>query len=90
VFLYFNYKEYEKATSIFDQVDKYFQEGLMYSRRILFNYYANRVILHSNLEDLEKAEYYAYLSVKQENSDKLFYLNNLIAILLKKEKIKKL
>ncbi|MBZ9778950.1 hypothetical protein LB452_08445 [Psychroflexus sp. CAK8W] len=88
VFLYFNYKEYEKATSIFDQVDKYFQEGLMYSRRILFNYYANRVILHSNLEDLEKAEYYAYLSIKQENSDKLFYLNNLIAILLKKDKNK--
>lgn len=88
VFLYFNYKEYDKATKVFDQIDSYFKEGKMYSRRILFNYYANRVILHSNLDDLEKAEYYAYLSIKQENSDKLFYLNNLIAILLKKDKNK--
>ena len=88
VFLYFNYKEYDKAKKIFDQVDGYFQEGLMYSRRILFNYYANRVILHSNLDELDKAEYYAYLSIKQNNSDKLFYLNNLIAILLKKDKNK--
>lgn len=88
VFLYFNYKEYDKAQIIFDQVDEYFKEGQMYSRRILFNYYANRVILHSNLDDLDKAEYYAYLSVKQENSDRLFYLNNLIAILLKKNKNK--
>lgn len=88
VFLYFNYKDYEKARGIFDYMDSCFKEGLMYSRRVLFNYYANRVILHSNLKDLEKAEYYAQLSVKQENSDKLFYLNNLIAILLKKEKNK--
>jgi hypothetical protein len=88
VFLYFNYNEYDKALKVFDQVDEYFKEGKMYSRRILFNYYANRVILHSNLDELDKAEYYAYLSVKQENSDKLFYLNNLIAILLKKDKNK--
>ncbi len=88
VFLYFNYKEYEKAREIFDYMDRCFRDGLMYSRRVLFNYYANRVILHSNLKDLEKAEYFAHLSVKQENSDKLFYLNNLIAILLKKEKNK--
>lgn len=88
VFLYFNYKEYDKATKVFDQINTFFKRGQMYSRRILFNYYANRVILHSNLNDLDKAEYYAHLSVKQENSDKLFYLNNLIAVLLKKEKNK--
>jgi len=86
VFLYFNYKEYEKAMKVFDYMDLCFSEGKMYSKRVLFNYYANRVILHSNLNDLEKAEYYAQLSVKQENSDKLFYLNNLIGILLKKSK----
>ena len=88
VFLYFNYKEYEKAREIFDYIDECFKNGLMYSRRVLFNYYANRVILHSNLKDLDQAEYYAHLSVKQDNSDKLFYLNNLVAILLKKEKNK--
>lgn len=88
VFLYFNYNEYDKATEVFDQVDIYFKQGLMYSRRFLFNYYGNRVILHSKLGDLDRAEYYAHLSVKQENSDKLFYLNNLIAILLKREKNK--
>lgn len=88
VFLYFNYKEYQKAMLVFDYVDDCFSDGKMYSKRVLFNYYANRVILHSNLEDAEKAEYYAHLSVKQENSDKLFYLNNLIAILLKRDKNK--
>ena len=88
VFLYFNYKEYEKAREIFDYIDSCFSQGLMYSRRVLFNYYANRVILHSNLKDLNKAEYYAYLSIKQDNSDRLFYLNNLVAILLRKEKNK--
>lgn len=88
VFLYFNYKEYEKAREIFDYIDECFKNGQMYSRRVLFNYYANRVILHSNLKDLDKAEYYAHLSVKQDNSDKLFYLNNLVAILLKKDKNK--
>jgi len=88
VFLYFNYKEYQKAMQVFDYVDECFSDGKMYSKRVLFNYYANRVILHSNLDDAEKAEYYAHLSVKQENSDKLFYLNNLIAILLKREKNK--
>lgn len=88
VFLYFNYKEYEKARELFDYIDGCFKDGLMYSRRVLFNYYANRVILHSNLKDLDQAEYYAHLSVKQDNSDKLFYLNNLVAILLKKEKNK--
>lgn len=88
VFLYFNYKEYAKAKEIFDYIDECFKKGLMYSKRVLFNYYANRVILHSNLKDLDKAEYYAYLSIKQDNSDKLFYLNNLVAILLKKDKNK--
>jgi hypothetical protein len=88
VFLYFNYKEYQKAMLVFDYIDECFSDGKMYSKRVLFNYYANRVILHSNLDDAEKAEYYAHLSVKQENSDKLFYLNNLIAILLKREKNK--
>ena len=88
VFLYFNYKEYEKAKNVFDYIDNCFRNGLMYSRRVLFNYYGNRVILHSHLGDLEKAEYFAHLSIKQENSDKLFYLNNLVAILLKKEKNK--
>ncbi|MUP44576.1 hypothetical protein E0K83_02310 [Gramella sp. BOM4] len=86
VFLYFNYRKYEKAREVFDYMDDRFKEGQMYSKRVLFNYYANRVILHSNLNDLDMAEYYAYLSVKQDNSDKLFYLNNLVAILLKKEK----
>jgi hypothetical protein len=88
VFLYFNYKEYEKAKQVFDYMDSCFRNGLMYSRRVLFNYYGNRVILHSHLRDLDRAEYFAHLSIKQENSDKLFYLNNLTAILLKKEKNK--
>jgi hypothetical protein len=56
----------------------------MYSRRLLSNYYANRVLLHSKENELIKAEYFGFLSIRQDNDDTLMYVNNLVAILMKK------
>ncbi|QCX36904.1 hypothetical protein FF125_00075 [Aureibaculum algae] len=88
-FMYTNYNESEKLKKIFDQIDVFFGMGQMYSRRILSNYYASRVLMHSRKDELKKAEYYAFLSIRQENNDTLMYLNNLVSILLKNSKPKK-
>ncbi|MBU2926926.1 hypothetical protein [Winogradskyella psychrotolerans] len=82
-FMYTNYNENDKLKVIFDQIDYYFSQGEMYSRRLLSNYYASRVLLHSKQDEFEKAEFYGYLSIRQNNNDVLMYLNNLVAILLR-------
>lgn len=87
-FMYTNYNENDKLKVIFDQIDYYFNQGEMYSRRILSNYYASRVLLHSKQNEFDKAEFYGYLSIRQNNSDALMYLNNLVAILLRNLKPK--
>lgn len=85
-FIYTNYNENDKLKSLFNQIDVYFDQGKMYSRRLLSNYYASRVLLHSKQNELEKAEFYGYLSIRQNNNDTLMYLNNLVAILLRNSK----
>ena len=87
-FMYTNYNENNKLKLLFDQIDYYFSEGEMYSRRLLSNYYASRVLLHSKQDEFEKAEFYGYLSIRQNNNDALMYLNNLVAILLRNHKPK--
>ncbi|WP_055442752.1 hypothetical protein [Lacinutrix himadriensis] len=82
-FIYTNYNENDKLKVIFDQIDYYFSQGEMYSRRLLSNYYASRVLLHSKQDEFEEAEFYGYLSIRQNNNDTLMYLNNLVAILLR-------
>ncbi|MBJ7882823.1 hypothetical protein [Gelidibacter salicanalis] len=82
-FMYTNYNENDKLKVLFDQIDVYFSQGKMYSRRLLSNYYASRVLLHSKQNEFKEAEYYGYLSIRQNNNDTLMYLNNLVAILLR-------
>ena len=87
-FMYTNYNENDSLKKIFDQIDIFFGQGQLYSRRILSNYYASRVLMHSRKNELKDAEYYAFLSIRQENNDTLMYLNNLVAILLRNNKAK--
>lgn len=87
-FLYSNYNESLKLKLLFDEIDGYFSNGEMYSRRLLSNYYASRVLMHSKENELDLAEYYAYLSIRRYNNDTLMYVNNLVAILLKNNKPK--
>jgi len=88
-FIYTNYNENDKLKVIFDQIDCYFSLGQMYSRRVLSNYYAGRVLLHSKQNEFTEAEFYGYLSIRQNNNDTLMYLNNLVAILLRNNRPQK-
>ena len=81
--IYFNYKEYDKLDTIYNDLDGMMRDGQFYSRRILLNYYANRVMLHSKRNELDKASEYGYLSIRQHSGDYLHYVNNLCAVLLR-------
>ncbi|HAF27953.1 MAG TPA: hypothetical protein DCG75_02800 [Bacteroidales bacterium] len=87
-FLYYNYREFDKLRSIYETLDKMFKADIFYSKRILANYYANRAMMHSKLNELDLAEKYGFLSIRQHNSDYLFYLLNLCGVLLKSNKNK--
>ncbi|MDA3942736.1 MAG: hypothetical protein PF694_04235 [Bacteroidetes bacterium] len=87
-FIYYNYREFHKLTKLYNELDKLIISGQLYSKRILVNYYANRLLLHSRYNELDKAAYYGYLSIKVHSSDYLFYVNNLCGILLRREKFK--
>lgn len=87
-YMYYNYRDFVNLHSIYEELDKSFQVGIFYSRRILVNYYANRAMMHSKLGELQQAEKYASLSIRHQNSDFIFYLLNLCGVLLKSKKNK--
>ena len=80
-FLYFNSREFEKLRDVYDRLDKLLSSGKFYTRRILYNYYANRLMLHSKFDVLQQAEEYGYLSIRQRNSDHVQYLSNFSTLL---------
>lgn len=82
-FLYYNYREFENLRVVYDELDKLFKTEVFYSKRLLANYYSNRAMMHSKLNELAPAEKFGYLSIRQKNSDYLFYLANLCAVLLR-------
>lgn len=88
IFVHLNYGRVSVLLATFDYQDKIFSEGTYYAKRLLLNYYGQRLLLHSKLKDYEKAEFYGYLSLRGHNSDYLFYANNLAAILLRTQKYK--
>lgn len=85
-FIYFNYRQFDKLREKYDYIDKVFTKGQYYSRRLLLNYYGNRVLLHTKFQDYDQAEYYGYLSIRDKNSDYIHYVNNLSAVLLRQKK----
>jgi len=82
-FMYYNYREFENLRGVYDELDRLFKTDVFYSKRLLANYYSNRAMMHSKLNELDEAEMYGYLSVRQKNSDHLFYLANLCGVLLR-------
>ncbi len=88
-FLFYNYREFENLRSLYNALDKEFTNGAFYSKRVLANYYSNRAMMHSKLNELSLAEHYGYLSIRQKNSDYLFYLANLCGVLLRSKKYAK-
>ena len=86
IFIGFNYRDFDFLKPHFDYFDQMLTSGLSYSKRILLNYYSNRLLLHSRKGEYEEAERYGYLSIKVHTQDFLMYLNNLAAILLRNHK----
>jgi len=85
-FLHFNNGEHQKLEHLYNHIDGQFKKGRYYSRRILANYYANRLLYLSRYSSLDEAEQYGYLSIRRKNADYLFYLTNLSAVLLRQGK----
>lgn len=84
--LYYTNREFERLNSIYEHLDNQFRTDSFYSKRILANYYHNRAMLHSKIGELDVAEKYGFLSIRQKNSDFLFYVVSLCGILLSKGK----
>jgi len=85
-FIGFNYRNMNTLKEKMDYVEAQFVQGKYYSKRILLNYYTNRLILHSRLKEYERAVYYGYLSVREKNHDYILYVNNLCAVLLRRNR----
>lgn len=82
-FMYNTTGNLKQLQTIFDQIDEYFSQGKLYCRRLLYNYYSSRVLLHSKQRKYEEAIYYGKLSLRQTNEDTLMYVNNLVSIYLR-------
>ena len=83
---YYNNRQFQKQAVVYQHLDEMLKTPLFYSKRILANYYANRAMMHSKLNELAQSEKYGYLSIQNKNSDYLFYLINLCGVLLKQGK----
>jgi hypothetical protein len=84
--LYYTNREFDKLKLFYEHLDNLFKTPVFYSKRILANYYANRAMMHSKLNELSEAENYGMLSIRYKNSDFLFYLANVCDILLRANK----
>lgn len=86
VFIAHNKKSYDILEDKFVYFDNMIKSGHFYSRRILVNFYSQYLLYYSSYQNIEKATYYGYLSIKEVNNDYLYYVNNLVAILLRSKK----
>ena len=85
-FISFNYRKFDMLRDKLDFLDGQFAAGQYYSRRLLLNYYNNRLMLHARFREYEKAINYGYLAIRGKTHDYLLYVNNLSALLLREKK----
>lgn len=86
MYVYYNYRRFDELKSITLELEQTLYLPQFYSKRILANYYANRSMMHQKRMELDEAEEYGYLSIRQVNNDYIFYINNLCGILIKQRK----
>jgi hypothetical protein len=86
-FLYLNYRKLDQLRDKYDYLDNQFRQGQYYSKRLLLNYYHNRMLLHTKCREYDQAIYYGYLSIRQKNNDYLLYVNNLSGVLLRQRRV---
>lgn len=85
LYIAFNYKQYRPMLPLFDYLDQNLAKGRPYSRRILLNYYNNRLLLHTALGEMDKGINYGYLAIRSKTHDYLLYVNNLCKVLVQEE-----
>jgi hypothetical protein len=85
-FISFNYRKYDLLREKYDYLDRQLREGKYYSKRLLVNYYINRLLLHSSFGEYDQAAFFGYLSIREKTHDYILYVNNLCSVLLKLEK----
>ncbi|MEM1218279.1 MAG: hypothetical protein AAGH79_05185, partial [Bacteroidota bacterium] len=85
-FIGFNYRRFDGLLEKYQYLDQQFRSGKYYSKRLLLNYYSNRLLLHSKFKEYDQAIYYGKLSVRAKNHDYLFYATNLAAVQLRQNK----
>lgn len=85
-FLYFNYRQFDRLRTKFDTFDQLLQQGIYYSRRLLINYYSNRLLLHNFCGEYDQAIWYGYLSIREKNADYIHYVNTLSGVLLRQNR----
>lgn len=83
VFIAHNMRRYDLLTVMFDHFERQVASGKWYSRRIIANFYSQYLLYYSARNDMNKAIYYGYLSIKIKNDDFVYYINNLAAVLLR-------
>lgn len=82
-FICYNYKKYDALRGMYDYLEQQFFKGRFYSKRLLLNFYNNKLMLHSHYREYDQAVYYGYLSIRDQNHDYPLYVNNLCAVLLR-------
>lgn len=77
-------RQYGKLLEVLDFQDQNLQNGKMYARRVLLEYYSNRLILCNRLDQLDEAVRFGYLSLRGDYPSSLQYRSNLAAVLLRR------
>lgn len=83
-FISYNYRRFDQLRPQLEYLDAQFAKGQFYSKRLLTNYYNTRLMMHSHFKEYSQARYYGYLSIRSQTQDYLLYVNNLCAVLLRK------
>lgn len=77
-----NTRQFEPMVEPLQELEAQIFKGEFYSRRILANFYANKLLLLSHLGKYEDAAYCGAQSIKHQTEDYLYYINNYCSVLM--------
>jgi len=86
LFIAHNYRMIDRLSEKFDYFETMINNSRFYSRRILANFYSQKLLYFASQNKLDKAIEFGYLSIRERNNDYLYYINNLAAVLLRAER----
>jgi hypothetical protein len=75
-------KRIEQMKEPMEYIEQKLFKGEFYSRRILANFYANKLLMLNSLKRFEEAAFCGKQSIKHHTQDYLYYLNNYVSVLM--------